>query len=258
MKQVLCNSIFLLSIITFLTLIYSSDFLVSATHLNSYKTKANSNDNSNYNINDGDNYIDDENLKLDTIEQIGNNLLQLTTISSSKLKNLYQVGTINQIYKNTTYQGSNPIYLGIGNCTESSCNGVCKDNNTCACENEYANKDNAKNNSNSSQKLCSYKLYKQLTAFFLELFLILGFGHLYCGRVLNFLLKFFFILLMISLDFLFKYFIVVDSYYKKKSVYIISYFFYAIIIIWQVVDVVMFGLNKYKDGNDMPLWVYQV
>ena len=58
------------------------------------------------------------------------------------------------------------------------------------------------------------------------------------------------------MDFLLKYFLTFDGPDVKKTVYVSSYIVYIAIIVWQVVDVVLFGLNVYVDGNGMPLWVY--
>ena len=177
--------------------------------------------------------------------------LNRNSISFTQLHQVYTNKT-NYVIANYTNYGANPIYKAYGVCNSDTCvNGVCFNNSTCICKPGYAQLPD------SGANLCDYKLYSQLTAFFLELFLIFGFGHLYIGRILNFVLKLVIILTIISLDFLFKYFIKSDGYHSKKAIYISSYIFYAAIVAWQVLDVVLFGLNYFKDENDMPLWVYQ-
>lgn len=191
------------------------------------------------------------------IKEVKTNLntdfIQSKTATSRTLNKKDFDGTINHIFANTTDFGSNPIYEAFGKCNNSTCvHGNCSSNNTCVCNKGYAQLPNS-----NSNKLCNYKLYSQLKAFFLELFLVLGFGHLYCARILNFLLKLFIILLLLTIDIFTKYFLKITSYHSKKTVYVFSYIFYAAIVIWQVVDIIMFGLNYYKDGNGMPLWVYE-
>lgn len=159
---------------------------------------------------------------------------------------------------NNTKYGSNPLFIVKGNCSNDTCqNGSCSDSTSCVCNAGYGQLSPNTHSNVNTTKMCTYKLKSQLTAFFLETFLVFGFGHLYSGRILNFLLKFFLILTILALDFIVKYFIRIQEYKSKKAVYIISYVLYGIIIVWQVTDVVMFGLNYYKDGNGMPLWVYE-
>ncbi len=160
--------------------------------------------------------------------------------------------------KTSQEYGSNPLYIVKGKCSTETCeNGTCSDANSCVCNSGYGQLSPNTHSNVNSTKMCTYKLKSQFTAFFLETFLVFGFGHLYCGRILNSLLKLLIILSILAADFTVKYFVRIQEYKSKKVVYIISYIFYGIIIIWQITDVVMFGLNYYKDGNNMPLWVYE-
>jgi len=56
------------------------------------------------------------------------------------------------------------------------------------------------------------------------------------------------------MDFLLKYKIFSKSTFKtKQSLNYFIYTLYFLIIVFQLVDVIMFGLNKYKDGNGNEL-----
>jgi hypothetical protein len=94
----------------------------------------------------------------------------------------------------------------------------------------------------------------QLTAFLLEFFLPIGAGHFYCGRIINGIIKLIFVLAVVLSDFIIKYvFIVKSSMNTKQVVNYIIYALYFLIIFWQLVDCLMFGLNKYNDGNGKAL-----
>ncbi len=129
-------------------------------------------------------------------------------------------------------------------CTKDNCSvyGSCINQNQCLCNSGYTFI-----SSIPSVELCNYGFKLQITAFMLEFFLILGFGHLYCGRYANFIIKFLIFVSFIILDFIMKYTVKVKSYKSKKSIYITSYIFYGIMILWQCIDVIMFGLNVYTD-----------
>ena len=152
-----------------------------------------------------------------------------------------------------TNEGTNPIIEVEGNCNNSTCvHGKCTNSKTCKCDSGYAQLLYSKD-----YELCDYELKSQLTAFFLELFLILGFGQLYIQNYVYFAIKFLIIVGLLLLDFLLKYLIKFKENTGRKTVYIFSYIFYSIIVSWQVIDIVLLGLNKYNDGNGMPLYVYQ-
>lgn len=130
-------------------------------------------------------------------------------------------------------------------CTKDNCsiNGKCLNQNQCLCNSGFTFI-----SSIPSKELCNYGLKLQITAFMLEFFLFLGFGHLYCGRTANFIIKFLVFISFIILDFVMKYAIKVKSYKSKKGIYISSYIFYGIMILWQCIDVILFGLNIYTDS----------
>lgn len=143
---------------------------------------------------------------------------------------------------------TNPQYSAIGACNKNTCkNGTCKTANTCTCNYGFAHIND------KSTELCNYELKKQYIAFILELILFFGIGHIYCGRTVNFIVKLILMVLLVSSDFIGKYAINVGSYKTRKGMYIASYIQYAIIIIWQTVDMILFGLNVYRDGEGFRL-----
>ena len=144
----------------------------------------------------------------------------------------------------------------------------------CICDEGFITKDE-----NDSIKCC-YEQKLQKYAILLEI-LPLGFGHYYSGRIINFVIKLIFqsiiILYMLfyslccqNFDKIRKYrayqFLSNDS---KKNDYINNYksridtgrmitvaiyiCTFIIITIWQGIDIFLFGLNVYTDGNSVEL-----
>lgn len=126
-----------------------------------------------------------------------------------------------------------------------------EDNKTCACEQGYVN-DIQKNEDPALIKLekyCTYKQKKQLTAFLLELLIAMGVGHLYAGRLDLGLPKLFLTLLVCILG---------GARFKADSgvatiLSIISCIVCCGLFVWEIVDLVFYGTNKYSDGNGKPL-----
>lgn len=197
-------------------------------------------------------FLINSSLSLNNLSQVKlrSNAKEVATSNNNTSDNLINYSKRIKISNFTNY---NYIIEVSGPCDESTCgHGECKNNNTCVCDLGFAQLPLS-----SSKVECNYEMKSQLTAFFLELFLILGFGHLYIQKYLLFAIKFLVIVGLLLLDFLLKYLIKFKESSSRKTVYIFSYIFYSIIVVWQVIDVVMFGLNKYLDGNEMPLYVYE-
>jgi hypothetical protein len=135
------------------------------------------------------------------------------------------------------------------------------------CAQGYVNYDDSKDSRNV--KNCQYVQKKQITAFFLELFLWCGIGHFYSGRILIGIIKLiFFISFFVIYGFLRRYaskeddndiFISVDDDSEclpeqvEKLLGILFCIVCCGLFIWQVIDLVMFASNKYYDGNGVPL-----
>ena len=130
----------------------------------------------------------------------------------------------------------------------------CVDANTCRCGPGYANLDNY-----STREYCTYEQKKQLTAFLLELFLGMGIGHLYCIRIWKGILKMILGLLPCVLI------CVVNMKHlsfkmdpsSTPGTRIILYTMIlscCVYVVWEIVDIFMFGFNKYNDGFGVPLF----
>jgi hypothetical protein len=144
-------------------------------------------------------------------------------------------------------------------CTQKNCvapYGVCTNNNTvCMCTSGYANFVPA--GETTYDFYCTYKQKKQIIAFLLEFFISVGVGHFYAGRILFGVFKLLVMFGPIILGIL----MCCTAMMKDRDsstcmglfVMIASCTFICGGLIWQLVDVIMFGINSYKDGNGVPL-----
>ena len=108
--------------------------------------------------------------------------------------------------------------------------------------------------------------------FFLELFLTCGIGHLYAGRIVPGIIKFIFALLFCVIYCALKYYLHSD---EKTDIFsaandnpdsdsadtekYLGFLFCVIccgLFFWQIVDLVILGLNNYKDGNGVPMMAF--
>lgn len=160
---------------------------------------------------------------------------------------------------NSTYSvnlsSDNKNMFSYGVCNIENCKmpyGTCLDGNTCVCSKGYAQ------DPNNNDSRCTYKLISQGAAFLLEFFLWVGIGHFYSGRIVFGAVKASFIAFTIILDCLVKYPLKSETISTQRCWNIFIYILYFITLAWQVFDVCMFGLNKHKDGNGVPLlaWDY--
>jgi hypothetical protein len=134
-----------------------------------------------------------------------------------------------------------------------SSHGVCNASNTaCECDKGYATFPVE----NFPQ--CNYQQKKQIAAFLYEFFLGFGAGHFYCERYTNAGLKlsaFIFGIYIICLLPLSAKFINdrCESEYLTLAVSCLYYMCAVALAFWFIYDLVMFGLNKYEDGNGIRL-----
>ena len=148
-------------------------------------------------------------------------------------------------------------------CDSTNCNfpnGVCTENNTvCRCLDGYANFEVINENENTTPKgyYCSYQQKRQVVAFLLEFFVSVGVGHFYAGRVLFGVFKLLVMLGPIILSILMCCTAVFKDNDTSSCVGLIlmigSCLFVCTGLVWQLVDIIMFGINSYKDGNGVPL-----
>ena len=133
---------------------------------------------------------------------------------------------------------------------------VCSDDKTCRCLPGYANF--IAEGQTSPGYYCNYEQKKQLVAFLLEMFVSMGVGHFYSGRVLMGVIK----LLVLLGPLMFGILMCCSSIVKSSSdTSSCAGLFFMVgscacvcaALVWQLVDLIMFGINNYKDGNNVPL-----
>ena len=144
------------------------------------------------------------------------------------------------------------------NCTsDADCgNGTCLNSipRDCACNKGFVTKtDNTVNTS-----YCGYEQKKQFNAFILELIVGFGAGNFYSKRTVHAVLKLIAFVFGLYLICLFplsaKY--INDKYESDCCVLMVScmyYFCSAGLAFWYIYDLVNFGMNRYKDGNNIDL-----
>lgn len=187
-------------------------------------------------------------------------------IKNSKLKDFldytykYKIDDYYTIEENTKLkENKRVIHL---TCNKENClYGRCIDEGTCVCLQGYATNLNKQQQNyhlekNQDKTFCNYKLKEQIVAFLLETLLVLGFGHIYAGRLIFGIVKMICIILFIGVDCIIKNSINEKSLKAKNLYYSLSLAIYFILILFQLFDIVMLGLNKYTDGNGMPLYFY--
>ncbi len=134
----------------------------------------------------------------------------------------------------------------VDGCNNRNCfptQGACTSTTTCHCMRGMANVPKI------SKQACSYYQKKQITAFLLEFFLASGIGHFYRGvwwlGLIKILVGLVIPILLCSLM------CCVDC--LKAGCVIMSIIFPLLIGIWWLVDIILFGINFYHDGNGVPL-----
>jgi hypothetical protein len=156
-------------------------------------------------------------------------------ISLSQSKNLY-------LDESETKQ-----ICGTNNCNAER--GVCY-MNTCYCLNGFTSVE-------GRDIYCDYKMKNHYVALLLEFFFPFGAGHFYAENYLLGSLKSAFVLfLIVSVCLFYNYFTGdLTNIKTNKLVYlIITYLFCtAVYLIWNLVDILLFGLNIYKDGNNIKM-----
>lgn len=105
-------------------------------------------------------------------------------------------------------------------------------------------------------EMCNYKKKKQLFAFLLETFLMFGIGHFYLENYSHAIIKAIFFALGYFLFILLR---TVSKRTEENNTYTLVIAFMGCLtclgmIIWQIIDIVLLGLGKYTDGNDVQLY----
>jgi len=148
---------------------------------------------------------------------------------------------INELKNNSI----NPLEVAYTkfSCSKLNCASpnICLSSNICICSPENANYLSSKMKNANFTNYCSYSRKKQSIAFILE-FLVPPAGHIYVGKYILAVMKF---IVAIVYYFLFKYFP-----FNKNEIF---YFGISNLSILWLVDIFIFGMNKYKDKNGVPL-----
>lgn len=130
--------------------------------------------------------------------------------------------------------------------------GVCTRDTSCKCNEGFISV-----NDDEFPFYCNYEQKRQLNAFLLEFFIGFGIGHLYNGNIQIAMIKL--ILYFVA------YFILCFIPYftaQTKSNFLNRVFpcFQTMailtIVIWQIVDSVLLGINWFPDGNGIPLMTW--
>ena len=138
------------------------------------------------------------------------------------------------------------------NCPSPNSCGTDGDITACICDKKLANYPFT----GYEGRYCSYKRKRQLVGFLWELCTNLGIGHYYIRQILRGVFKTIVMLTPIIIFILGKTKLLqvgFDLGITGKSMAAIMYLFFIAAFIWWLVDAIMFGLNKYRDNNDVPL-----
>lgn len=190
---------------------------------------------------------------------------QNTTISVVTPTPAVSTSTFNPVINNgsqlnnTNYMPADQSYFFVYGivCTTQDCSppNYCYNSTTCVCGNGMADNNNLTytNKATYQGAYCNYQQKNQLTAFLLEFFVASGSGHFYSGRILNGCLKLVGTLVPFILTCVICCIKCTASDKGTGILALISGILGCLLVVWILVDVIMFGLNKFKDGNGVPL-----
>ena len=165
--------------------------------------------------------------------------------------------------ENSLYYNEDPdAYRGRAFSESESCNSMnCPSPNSCGthegvefcvCDKKFANYPFIGYNN----QYCTYKRRKQIVGFLWELLTNVGIGHYYIGKIVRGLFKTLVLITPIAIFLLGKFKLVqvgFDLGLTGKIMSGVMCAFFLCSFIWWIVDAIMFGRNKYRDNNDVPL-----
>ena len=138
------------------------------------------------------------------------------------------------------------IYYAKGKCTSTNCN-KCESEDLCQCPNGYAQDPSIL--VTDDVKSCQYKRKKQYIFFLLELLLPFGVGHLYACQYLIMGIKLITCIIIFLLDFFLKR--KIRNFRTKQQFHIFILVLFFMYLIGHLVDIILIGINQYKDGNQI-------
>jgi hypothetical protein len=157
------------------------------------------------------------------------------------------------VFINSQLSTDEKLICGNTTCTASQAN-CSLDSTTCICNIGY------ETFPEQHSEMCNYEKKSQLIAFLLETFVSFGSGHFYINNLSKAISKFLVWILaytlVISLRLL--------SFKRDENdttllfISLSSCIFCFIMVVWQIIDIILFGLNYYEDGNNIRLkpWYY--
>jgi hypothetical protein len=86
----------------------------------------------------------------------------------------------------------------------------------------------------------------------------MGIGHIFVGRILFGIVKLSSVIFTVTLDCFLRKCFSSDNYKTQSWFNSLIYLLYFLLVVWQVFDLVMIGLNKYPDGNGMVVKTWDV
>lgn len=144
-------------------------------------------------------------------------------------------------------------------CGYDMCNpegGYCNKASICTCYPGYISYKSYEDHSK-----CNYKQVSSIKAGLIEMIIGCGFGHFYAGRKGNGTVKLTCVIILSLGCFISLYMIkkIREETEAEDHPYVSMFFLSLVIIkiiivIWQLIDGILFFLEVYKDGNDLPLY----
>ena len=158
------------------------------------------------------------------------------------------------IQKIKTYED----YYEVTECSSQNClyPSICISNTICKCKKGFYNTNTEKND--NFQNKCNYKMNSSYSPFWVEIITNLGIGHMIIGNYFLGVLKLFYIIFTLG----FFYYVCMSDANSKKYIGDCFHLFLSILNLifclglftWWIVDAIFFGINKYKDNNDVELF----
>lgn len=156
--------------------------------------------------------------------------------------------------KNNTEEEQANIFCGNSICHPIG--GRCINQTICVCEVGYTTIDYSENHI-----YCNYKQSSRIKAFLIEIFFGFGLGHFYAGRTGTGVFKLLCYSVFCMCCFTSLYMIKkireesqAEDHPYVSLLFILSVIFKAGLLIWQVIDSVLFLLNYYRDGKGFQLY----
>lgn len=161
----------------------------------------------------------------------------------------------------------NPKYVFCGMDLCNTEGGICSKFNECICYPGYLTLtqnyqiENEKDNGLFSHVKCNYKQTSSFKAGLIEMIFGCGFGHFYAERTNFGTFKFLCVSIFCSCGCFFLYMIrkirleaQAEDHPYVSILFFLSIIFKITLVLWQLIDGILFFLKVYNDGNNVPLY----